>query len=496
MTIFYPAPYNKAMNHINKSDCIVVGSGPNGLSAAILLQASGLKTHIIEKSQTPGGGLRSDDALGSNTIRDTCSAVFPMAILSPFFQSLSLEKYGLKWIYPRIPCTHLITAEMCVSLFHSLLETVDQFSSLGERRYRYLFENLNEHAECVAKDVLKPLYQMPRYPTKFLSFGLRAIWPATLIAGYLGDEKARALFAGMAAHSFLPFSKFLSGAAGMVLMLAAHKKGWPLVYGGSGQLSRALIEKFTELGGTIETGCEILDIRELPPHATVFFDGGPQALAHIAEKVLPQSYVNRLRRYQYGPAAYKIDYLLSQPIPWLAKDCREAGTVHLGGSFAHIRNSEQMAWKGQLGKDPFMIVVQPSLFDTSRARPHQDIVWSYAHVPHGYNLPDAVSLMEHHIESFAPGFRDCIRVRKISTADDLNQNNPNLVGGDILGGVADFWQSMARPVLSLNPYATPNPRIYLCSASTPPGAGVHGMCGVWAANAFLKTKQVASAFTY
>lgn len=476
------------MSELKKYDCIVIGSGPNGLAAAIALQSCGFQTHIIEKHQTPGGGLRSEHFENPGFILDNCSAIHPMATISPFFRALELKNSMLDWIYPEIPCAHPLEDKSSVALYCSLEQTVDQFSSQGAKRYKQLFENLIRNIDLLADEVLQPLLHLPTHPYVLAQFGARAIWPAVAIAQYLADEKSAALFGGMAAHSFLPFDKFLSGAAGLMLMLAGHAHGWPLARGGSGQISQFLIQKFQSLGGTIETGLEVLDISTLPKDCTLFFDTAPRELARLAGDFLPEYYLKKLKRYRYGPAAYKIDYILSEPIPWLAKECRQAGTVHLGGSFEEIKNAENTTWHGHNAKPPFMLLAQPSLFDRTRCPPQREVVWSYAHVPHE-SSDNITDLMDNHIESYAPGFKNCILAKKISTPKELEEKNPNLVGGDIVGGVADLWQTIARPLLSLNPYSTPNKRIYLCSASTPPGAGIHGMCGIWAAQAFIHTQK-------
>lgn len=476
------------MSNLKNNHCIVIGSGPNGLSAAIALQACGFQTHIIEKNQTLGGGLRSEKNLESGYIFDTCSAIHPMAIISPFFRALNLKNNIVEWIYPEIPCAHPLANKNCVALFSSLEKTIDQFNSQGAKRYRYFFENLVGNIDILADDILRPLFHIPKHPFLVSQFGARALWPASLISRYFADEKAAALFAGMAAHSFLSFDKFLSCAAGIMLMLAGHAKGWPLVRGGSGQISQVLIEKFQKLGGTIETGVELTDLRALPETCTLFFDTSPRELAKIATNLLPKKYINKLNNYRYGPAAYKVDYILSEPIPWLAKDCHRAGTVHLGGSYLDIKNTEDLTWQGKNSLSPFMIVAQQSLFDRTRCPSNKEVVWSYAHVPHACDSK-IDDLMENQIELYAPGFKDCIVAKKISTPRDFENKNANLVGGDIVGGVADLWQTLARPTFSTNPYKSPNPRIYLCSASTPPGAGVHGMCGVGAAQAFIQTQE-------
>lgn len=472
------------MKDLKNYDCIVIGSGPNGLSAAITLQAAGLQTHIIEKIPVYGGGLKSDEALGPGYIRDVCSAIFPLAALSPFFRGLDIS---FEWLFPEIPCAHPLADGNAVALYTSIEETASQFSKIGCRRYRNFFSELMANAYSLADDIFRPILHIPKHPWHLARFAGRGIWPANFIANYLRDDKAKALFAGMAAHSFLPFDRFLSGAAGIVLMLAGHKEGWPVMRGGSGQIARVLMTKFLQLGGTIELGVELKDIKTLPSNCALFFDTSPRTLAGLARDFLPKSYLEKILRYRYGPAAYKIDFLLSEAIPWNAEICRRAGTVHLGGSFADIKKSEELIGKNQLSPSPFIVVAQQSLFDRSRSHDHKEIVWSYAHAPHG-SKENISELIEQKIEQHAEGFKDCIIAKTITAPQDLEDNNPNLVGGDIIGGVADMGQTLARPILSAHPYRTPNPRIFLCSASTPPGAGVHGMCGWWAAQTFINTR--------
>lgn len=470
-------------------DCIVVGSGPNGLAAAITLQAHGLQTLVMEKNAQIGGGVRSDSPLREGFIHDVCSAVHPMGIASPFFRELQLERFGLEWVYPTLQCAQPIEGESSVALYRSVDETVDQFSAQGAKRYRRLVEPMLRHFDDLFADALMPVLRVPSHPLVLAKLGLRAAWPASAMAKYLEDGRAAALFSGMSGHAVMSFDKVLSSAIGVMLSVAGHKCGWPFAKGGSGSIALAMVKVFRDLGGRVETSREITDLRELPETATIFADTAPRNLVKIGAGLLPEFYKARLMRFRHGPAAFKIDYILSNPIPWKSKQCREAGTVHVGGSFAEVRAAEEDAWRGRVPREPFMLVAQQSLFDRSRVVGNKEIAWAYCHIPHGSSV-DMVDAMEARIEVFAPGFRDSVEERLVTTPQAFEQRNPNLVGGDVVGGVADLWQVIGRPLLRLDPYRTPNERVFLCSASTPPGAGVHGMCGFSAARSFLKGRGI------
>jgi phytoene dehydrogenase-like protein len=466
---------------------IVVGAGPNGLAAAITLAQAGLRVKILEASETIGGGLRSAEITLPGFIHDVCSAIHPLAVSSPFFRSLPLGEAGLEWIHPEIALAHPLGAD-AVCLHHSLEETARSLGPDGPAYRRWMLP-MTRHADAVFSETLQPMLHLPRHPVTLARFGLRAIWPADGFARALfAGGPARALLAGLAAHSFLPLSKPGSAAFATVLGLAAHASGWPLPRGGSQRIADALASHFQSLGGEIETGRRIERLSDLPAARVVLFDVTAPQFARIASDQLPSSYLRRLRTFRQGPGVFKVDYALSAPIPWAAEACRRAGTIHVGGAIEEIAQSEYEISQGRPPERPFVLVAQQSLFDQSRAPAGQHTLWAYCHVPNGSTV-DMSDRIEQQIERFAPGFRDCILARHQMDTAALERRNSNLVGGDINGGATDLPQLLARPVLSPVPYRTPIPGHYLCSSSTPPGGGVHGMCGWHAARAALRDLQ-------
>ena len=465
-------------------DAVVVGAGPNGLAAAVTLARAGRRVHVIEANDTVGGGARSAALTRPGFVHDLGSSIHPLGVASPFFRSLSLEDYGLEWVQPDVPVAHPLGGDRAAALYRSLAETAAGLGADGPA-YRRLMQPLVDHWEAVMEETLRPLLHVPRHPITLARFGLRAVWPAQGLARALfRDEEARALFAGLAAHANLPLTAPASAAFGLMLGLLGHAVGWPLPRGGAQQIADALAAYLRALGGTIETGRRVTNVDELPPARAVLLDVAPRGLLRLAGHRLPSGYRRRLRRYRHGPAAFKIDYALSDPIPWTAAACRRAGTVHVGGPLEAVAAAEQAVAEGRAPEHPFLLLAQHSLFDSTRAPDGKHTAWTYGHVPNGFT-GDLTAAVERQIERFAPGFRDCVIERYVSAPAELERQNANLVGGDIMGGAMDLGQLAARPVFSLSPYRTPARGLYLCSASTPPGGGVHGMGGVLAAQAVL-----------
>jgi phytoene dehydrogenase-like protein len=467
-------------------DAVVVGAGPNGLAAAITLARAGLSVLLAEANNEIGGACRSAELTLPGFVHDSCSAIHPLAVGSPFFKSLPLEKYGLKWIQPELPLAHPLD-DKCIAL-HRLMTT--QKEELGEdgETYRRLMEPYVSNWPRLAGDILGPLLHLPRSPLLLAKFGLRALTSASYLARRsFKTESARALFGGLAAHSFLSLDKAASSATGLVLGVLAHAVGWPMPAGGAGMITRALGAYFQELGGHIITNHPVKNIDDLPPARAVFLDLTARQVLAIAGHRLSGRYRRALETFRYGAAVFKMDYALSSPIPWKHSKCAKAGTVHLGGTLSEIEWSEKQVSRNELPARPFVLVTQASLFDPTRAPDGKHTAWAYCHIPHDCDV-DLTDGIEKQIERFAPGFRDCIIARCARGPRMLEKGNANLVGGDINGGLADLRQLMARPVLGFQPYKTPIRGTYICSASTPPGVGVHGMAGYNAASLALKNE--------
>ena len=466
-------------------DAIVVGAGPNGLAAAIELARSGLSVRVLEAADTVGGGARSAELTLPGFVHDVCSAIHPLGIASPFFRTLPLTDHGLEWVEPPAALAHPFDDGAAALLERSPEAAV---SALGDddARWRRLFGPLIRDAEPLLEEVLAPLH-VPAHPLTLGRFGLRALLPATTVARRsLRGVKARGLFAGLAAHSMLPLERPPSAAFGLMLGLLGHAVGWPFPRGGSQALSDALASYLRSLGGEIETGRRVESLTELGQARLVLLDVTPRGLLALAGAQLPARYRRQLERYRYGPGGFKLDWALEGPIPWRADECSRAATVHLGATLEEIAASEAAPAQGKIAERPYVLLAQQSLFDPTRAPAGRHTAWAYCHVPNGSPV-DMTERIESQVERFAPGFRDRILARSARGPADLERSNPNCVGGDINGGLADLRQLLTRPVVRLSPYSTPLPGVFLCSASTPPGGGVHGMCGYHAARAALRS---------
>ena len=475
---------------MNAFDAVVVGGGPNGLAAAITLAQAGRSVQLIESLPTVGGGCRSAELTLPGFIHDICSAIHPLGRSSPFFSQLPLERYGLRWIEPEVQIAHPLDDGTAIVL-RDLKETA-----------RLLWPDGNAYVDLVAPCVgqwdlimgqlIGPL-RVPLNARKLWlagRFGFQAIQPLTSLARQFRSTAARALLAGCGAHSMLKLSEPLSGGVGLILLAAAHAVGWPLAAGGSQRISDALAAHLAELGGEIVTGRIVTSLGQLPRHQVVLLDLTPWQVVEMASERLKKQrlgnwYLRQLRRFRYGPGVFKLDLALDGPIPWRDQDVLRAGTVHVGGTLEEIAAAEAAVTDGKIPERPFVLLSQPSLFDPSRAPSGRHTVWAYCHVPNG-STEDMTDRMLAQIERFAPGFKSRIAAISRCSPADLERYNPNFVGGDIGGGRADLRQFFTRPALRLNPYSTPDPGIFLCSSSTPPGAGVHGLCGWYAAMAALK----------
>jgi len=460
----------------------VIGSGPNGLAAAIVLAQAGLEVEVFEAEAIPGGAARTLELTLPGFRHDFGSAVHPLAAGSPFFSALPLEKFGLQWIHPPAPLAHPFDDGTAVVLERDLN---DAERALAEDGFRWvaLMRPFVEHWRELAPEVLRPPTRFPRHPFLMAHFGLHATSSALAISRRFHSERTRALFAGLAAHSFLALDEILSGVFGLLMAIPAHAVGWPIARGGSQALTNALCGFLSSLGGEVKTSARVERLSDLPAYDLILCDLTPRQLLRIAPGELLASYKQKLERFRYGPGAFKVDYALSAPVPWRATASRRAATVHLGGTFEEIARSEKEVREGEHADRPFVLLVQPSLWDSTRAPDGKHTVWAYCHVPNGSSV-NMLPRIEAQIERFAPGFRECVLARRVLSPADLESMDRNLVGGDIQGGVFDISHFLFRP--TRKHYATSNRKIYLCSASTPPGGGVHGMCGFHAANTALR----------
>jgi phytoene dehydrogenase-like protein len=468
---------------VSDPDVVIIGSGPNGLAAAVCLAQAGASVLVLEANGQIGGGTRSAELTLGGFVHDVCSAVHPMGILSPFFRTLPLEEHGLRWIRPGASVAHPLDDQPAVLLRRSLDETAAGLE-LDGLAYRRLLGPLLVDPHGLLQDALAPL-GVPRHPLLMSRFAMRGVRSAVALAKRFRGVRARALLAGCAGHSILPLDRPLTGAMGLIFLLAGHVEDWPVAAGGSQAIAQALSSLLGSLGGRIQTGIAVRSLDDLPPARLYLFDTSPAQLAAIAGPVLPARYLRSLRRYRYGPGVFKLDWALDGSIPWNDPKCLEASTLHLGGTLEEIAAAEAAVWRGEHPDCPYILFCQQSQFDRSRAPEGKHTGWAYCHVPAGSSV-DLTEIVERQVERFAPGFKSRILARHVMMAADLERYNANYVGGAITGGVADILQLFTRPVARLNPYTTPNPRVFICSASTPPGGGVHGMCGYHAAQTALR----------
>jgi phytoene dehydrogenase-like protein len=464
-------------------DAIIVGSGPNGLSAAIAMQQQGLSVLLLEGKETIGGGLRSRELTLPGFVHDVCSAIHPLAAGSPFFSKLPLEQFGLTWLQPHLPAAHPFDDGTAAILDTSLNNTIASLGNDGAA-YEQLIAPLLKDWPALAPDILGPL-QFPQHPLSMARFGLKGLLPVTQLAKRFKGKEAKGLLAGMAAHSMLPLSAVTTSAVALVLMMSGHLQGWPVPKGGSASIANALAAYFTSLGGEICTNTYVRSLKELPPARAVLLDVTPKQLLAIAGDRFSTLYKWQLQHYRYGMGVFKVDWALDGPIPFTAGACRKAGTIHIGNTIEEITASEQQTANGQHPERPFVLLAQQSLFDDTRAPAGKQTAWSYCHVPNGSST-DMTAAIEKQIERFAPGFRDLILDRHVMNTAQMETYNPNYVGGDINGGVLDITQLYTRPALRWSPYKTSAKGVYVCSSATPPGGGVHGMCGFHAAKKALK----------
>ncbi|MBC7887319.1 MAG: NAD(P)/FAD-dependent oxidoreductase [Ferruginibacter sp.] len=464
-------------------DVVVVGAGPNGLAAAIVLQQAGLSVLIIEGKDTIGGGLRSAELTLPGFTHDICSAIHPMAVASPFFDTLPLDQHGLEYIYPPLSAAHPFDDGTAAILTKSINETA---ASLGIDRDAYikLIEPLVQDWPVMVTDVLSPLH-FPAHPLKMARFGLKALTSALYLSKKFKATAAKGLWAGMAAHSIQPLSNLSTSAIGLVLMAAGHLGGWPVPKGGAQKIAQALAAYFLSIGGKIVTGFYVKKLEQLPSSRAVLFDVTPKQLLEIAGHRFSSIYQWQLKKYRYGMGVFKIDFALDGPIPFSSPDCRNAGTIHIGNTLEEIAMAEQQTANGIHPEKPFVLLAQQSLFDATRAPAGKHTAWAYCHVPNGSAL-DRTNVIEAQIERFAPGFRERILAKHVMNTTQLEAYNPNYIGGDINGGIIDIGQLFTRPALRYSPYRTSAKGLYICSSSTPPGGGVHGMCGYHATQRVLK----------
>jgi phytoene dehydrogenase-like protein len=465
-------------------DAVVVGSGPNGLAAAITIAREGRSVLVIEAKETVGGGTRTEELTLPGFRHDVCSAIHPLALSSPFFRSLDLEAHGLEWVHPPVPLAHPLDDGPAVLLERSLKATAKGLGRDADRYHRLIGPFVREWDKIVS-DLLKPL-GIPRNPFPLLRFGSRAMRSAVGLAkSWFKGVKAQALFAGNCAHAIFPLQHPSSAGFGLMLCMSGHAVGWPVARGGSQAIADALASYLVSLGGTVKVGTPVLSMSDLPKARSVLFDVTPRQLARIADTLFPSDFLERLQRHRYGSGVFKVDWALDGPIPWRDSRCSKAGTLHLGGTLEEIAAAELEVWRGVIPEKPFVLLSQASLFDSSRAPSGLHSAWGYCHVPNGCTV-DMTQRIENQLERFAPGFRSRILARHTISPAEMEAYNANYVGGDITGGVQSFRQLYVRPLGRWGAYSTPVKGLYLCSSSMPPGGGVHGMCGHLAAKLALK----------
>lgn len=464
-------------------DVVVVGSGPNGFAAAIYLQQAGLSVLILEGKPTIGGGLRTEGLTLPGYLHDICSAVHPLAVASPFFETLPLAEHGLEYIYPEVDTAHPLDDGDAGLLIRSVSDTAALLGNDAAAYQRLIGPVVNDWSS-IAPDVLGPLHY-PKHPLAMARFGLPALTSASHLTKRFETTKARALVAGMAAHAIQPLSNLATSAIALVLLANGHLKGWPIPRGGSVQIANSLASYFKSIGGKIETNTWVTSLQQLPSARAVLFDISPEQLLKIAGHKFSPLYKWQLQHYRYGMGVFKIDWALDTPVPFTNEACRKAGTVHIGNTFEEIAAGEQQIWEGKHPEKPYVLLAQPSILDRSRAPEGKHVAWAYCHVPNG-SEKDMTAMIENQVERFAPGFKDTILARHTFNSLQMEQYNPNYIGGDINGGVLDLTQLFTRPALRWSPYKTSAKGLYICSSSTPPGGGVHGMCGYNAAKRVLR----------
>lgn len=464
-------------------DAIVVGSGPNGLIAAITLAAAGWDVVVLEAADRPGGGMRSAELVQPGVVHDVCSAIHPLGLASPALRNLPLERHGVRWVQPDLPLAHPLDGG--AALVHRSVAATAEGLGVDARAYHRLYDPLVAAGLGLTDSVLSPLTVPPRHPLRLARFGVVGLRSAVGLGRRFEGDAARALLAGLAAHSVLSLRAPVSAAYGILLGTLAHTVGWPLVEGGSQRLADALVAVLAGYGGRVECGRRVTSLAELAPSTAVLLDVNPRQVVAMAGDRLPRRYRDRLLGFRHGPGVYKVDWVLDGPVPWADPDVARAATVHVGGSMEEIAAAEDDVWRGRHPERPFVLVAQPSAFDAARAPGGEHVLWGYCHVPAGSTL-DQTAAIEAQIERFAPGFRDRIVGRHVMGPAAMEAHDANYVGGDITGGVGDLRQLVARPTLGLHPWVTPLRGVYLCSSSTPPGGGVHGMCGWHAAREVLR----------
>ena len=465
-------------------DAVVVGSGPNGLTAAVVLAQAGLSVTVLEAADQIGGGTRTAELTKPGLLHDICSAVHPFGAASPVFRSLPLERHGLEWRWPEVDLAHPLDGGRVGVMHRDIAATAEGLGADGAA-WRQVFGGVAARFDDLADDILGPIVHVPRHPVTFVRFGLRALWPATVLAKRFRTDEARGLFAGIAAHVIHPLSRPATAAAGVMLTASGHHVGWPVAAGGSQSVTGALASLLAELGGTVQTGVRVASLAQLPPARLRLFDTSPGGFLAIAGDEVPSGVQRAYRRWRHGPASFKLDLAVEGGVPWTAEAARRAGTVHVGGPIGEIAVAEAEVHRGRMPERPFVLVGQQYLADPQRSVGDLHPVWAYAHVPKGYT-GDATELMLRQLERFAPGVRERIVAQHVMSPADFAGYNANYMGGDISTGANDLRQMLFRPRVALDPYATGIPGTYLCSAATPPGAGVHGMGGYHAARRALR----------
>jgi phytoene dehydrogenase-like protein len=473
------------------TSAVVVGAGPNGLAAAVRLARHGVDVEVLEAADIIGGGTRTSELTVPGVLHDHCSAFHPMGVGSPYLRTLGLDRHGLRWCWPEIDCAHPLDSGEAGLLYRSVDATADGLGPDGSR-WRRVFASVAAGFDELAVDVMRPVVHVPRHPVRLVRFGVPALLPAAVTARWWRTDKARALFAGAAAHAFYPLHRPTSSAVGMTIIAAGHRHGWPVAEGGSRAITDALAAELADIGGKVRTGVRVERTADLPPADAVLLDVAPRAVVAIFGDRLPRRVARAYRRFRHGPGAFKLDLAIEGGVPWTNDACGRAGTVHLGGTFEEVATTEREIACGRMPERPFVLVGQQYLADPTRSAGDIHPLWAYAHVPHGYT-GDATDAIIGQIERFAPGFRDRVVARAVSSTVHLPAYNPNYVGGDIITGANTPAQLVMRPRPALDPYRTGIPGTFICSAASPPGAGAHGMCGYHAAGSALRHLRITVA---